>query len=88
MGSFSIWHWLIVLVVVAILFGTSKLRTLGGDVGAAVKGFKVGISEIESDSRSDVNNDNDAPYPLANGADRHTAASRPDSLGDRLPASQ
>lgn len=45
MGSFSIWHWLIVLVVVLIVFGTKKLRGAGGDLGAAVKGFKDAMKE-------------------------------------------
>jgi sec-independent protein translocase protein TatA len=43
MGSFSIWHWLIVLVVVLLIFGTKKLKNLGSDLGSAVKGFKDGI---------------------------------------------
>ena len=43
MGSFSIWHWLIVLAVVVVIFGTKKLRNVGGDLGAAVKGFKDGV---------------------------------------------
>jgi len=43
MGSFSIWHWLIVLVVVVLIFGTKKLRNLGTDLGGAVKGFKEGM---------------------------------------------
>jgi sec-independent protein translocase protein TatA len=43
MGSFSIWHWLIVLVVVLLIFGTKKLRNLGEDLGSAVKGFKEGM---------------------------------------------
>lgn len=43
MGSFSIWHWLIVLVVVILVFGTKKLGNVGGDLGKAVKGFKDGI---------------------------------------------
>jgi sec-independent protein translocase protein TatA len=45
MGAFSIWHWLIVLAVVALIFGTKKLRNLGGDVGEAVKGFKDAVNE-------------------------------------------
>lgn len=45
MGSFSIWHWLIVLVVVLLVFGTKKLRNIGSDLGGAVKGFKEGIKE-------------------------------------------
>jgi sec-independent protein translocase protein TatA len=43
MGSLSIWHWLIVLVVVVLIFGTKKLRNIGQDLGGAVKGFKEGI---------------------------------------------
>jgi len=43
MGSFSIWHWLIVLAVVLLVFGTKKLRNIGSDLGGAVKGFKEGI---------------------------------------------
>ncbi len=45
MGSFSIWHWLIVLVVVLLIFGTKKLRNIGSDLGSAVKGFKEGMKE-------------------------------------------
>jgi sec-independent protein translocase protein TatA len=43
MGSLSIWHWLIVLVIVMLVFGTPKLRNLGADLGGAVKGFKEGL---------------------------------------------
>jgi sec-independent protein translocase protein TatA len=43
MGSFSIWHWLIVLAIIVLIFGTKKLRNLGGDLGSAVKGFKDGM---------------------------------------------
>ena len=45
MGSFSIWHWLIVLVIVMLVFGTKKLRNIGQDLGGAVKGFKEGMKE-------------------------------------------
>jgi sec-independent protein translocase protein TatA len=47
MGSFSIWHWLIVLVIVLLIFGTKKLRNLGGDVGGAMKNFKEAMKEEE-----------------------------------------
>lgn len=47
MGSFSIWHWLIVLVVVMLVFGTKKLGNIGSDLGKAVKGFKDGIKGEE-----------------------------------------
>jgi histidine triad (HIT) family protein len=45
MGSFSIWHWLIVLVIIVLMFGTKKLRNIGQDLGGAVKGFKDGMKE-------------------------------------------
>jgi sec-independent protein translocase protein TatA len=47
MGSFSIWHWLIVLVIVMLVFGTKKLRNIGQDLGGAVKGFKDGMKPGE-----------------------------------------
>jgi len=50
MGSFSIWHWLIVLVIVMLIFGTKKLRNLGSDLGSAVKGFKDGMKSEEDKS--------------------------------------
>ena len=49
MGSFSIWHWLIVLVIVMLVFGTKKLGNIGGDLGKAVKGFKDGVKGAEED---------------------------------------
>ena len=45
MGSFSIWHWLIVLLVVVLIFGTKKLKNMGADLGSAVKGFKDGVRD-------------------------------------------
>lgn len=45
MGSFSIWHWIIVLVVVLLIFGTKRLRGAGRDLGEAVKGFKKGMAD-------------------------------------------
>lgn len=50
MGSLSIWHWLIVLVIVMLVFGTKKLRNVGQDLGGAVKGFKDGMKEGTSDA--------------------------------------
>ena len=47
MGSMSIWHWLIVLVVILLVFGTKKLGNMGGDIGKAVKGFKDGVKGEE-----------------------------------------
>jgi sec-independent protein translocase protein TatA len=45
MGSFSIWHWLIVLLIVVMVFGTKKLKNMGADLGGAVKGFKDGMKD-------------------------------------------
>ena len=45
MGSLSIWHWLIVLLIVMLIFGTKKLRNMGADLGGAVRGFKDGMRE-------------------------------------------
>ncbi len=47
MGSFSVWHWIIVLVIVLLVFGTKKLRNIGSDLGGAVKGFKDGMKKEE-----------------------------------------
>ncbi|MDC7715372.1 Sec-independent protein translocase subunit TatA [Vogesella sp. LYT5W] len=64
MGSFSIWHWLIVLLVVVLVFGTKKLRNIGEDLGGAVKGFKEGMKGAEGDKQEqggrviDVDQDN------------------------------
>ena len=45
MGSLSIWHWLIVLAIVVLVFGTGKLKNMGKDLGGAIKGFKEGMKE-------------------------------------------
>jgi sec-independent protein translocase protein TatA len=45
MGTFSIWHWLIVLLIIVLIFGTKKLKNIGSDLGGAVKGFKDGMKE-------------------------------------------
>lgn len=52
MGSFSIWHWLIVLIIVVLVFGTRKLRNLGSDLGGAVKGFKEGMKSADGEEMS------------------------------------
>jgi sec-independent protein translocase protein TatA len=51
MGSFSIWHWLIVLVIILLIFGTKKLRNVGQDLGGAVKGFKDGMKEANGETK-------------------------------------
>ncbi|TSE20251.1 Sec-independent protein translocase protein TatA [Tepidimonas alkaliphilus] len=55
MGSFSIWHWLVVLLIVVLVFGTKKLKNLGSDLGAAVKGFKDGMAHGTGSSDSAAN---------------------------------
>jgi sec-independent protein translocase protein TatA len=55
MGSFSIWHWLIVLVIVMLVFGTKKLRNMGQDLGGAVKGFKDGIKDGSAEANAAAN---------------------------------
>jgi len=58
MGSFSIWHWLVVLVIVALVFGTKKLRNMGGDLGTAIKSFRKGLSDgDEADKPSELKAD-------------------------------
>lgn len=63
MGGLSIWHWLIVLLVVVLVFGTKKLGNMGGDIGKAVKGFKDGVKGEE---------DKSAASPPAQVADKTT----------------
>jgi len=54
MGSISIWHWLIVLLVVVLIFGTKKLRNIGADLGGAVKGFKDGMKSDEDKAQANA----------------------------------
>ena len=51
MGSFSIWHWLIVLLIVVLVLGTSKLKNLGRDLGGGIKGFKEGLKEGQEETK-------------------------------------
>jgi sec-independent protein translocase protein TatA len=53
MGSFSIWHWLIVLLIVVVVFGTKKLKNIGSDLGGAVKGFKDGMKDVNGNPVTD-----------------------------------
>jgi sec-independent protein translocase protein TatA len=52
MGSFSVWHWLIVLLIVVLVFGTKKLKNIGSDLGSAVKGFKDGMRDGTSSAEA------------------------------------
>ena len=51
MGGLSIWHWLIVLLVIVLVFGTKKLRNVGSDLGSAVKGFKEGMQGADEPAK-------------------------------------
>jgi sec-independent protein translocase protein TatA len=53
MGTFSIWHWLIVLLVIILVFGTAKLKNVGKDLGGAIKGFKEGIKDGTEEAGAD-----------------------------------
>ena len=55
MGSFSIWHWMIVLLIVVLVFGTKKLKNIGSDLGGAVKGFKDGVRDGSANAPTDPN---------------------------------
>jgi sec-independent protein translocase protein TatA len=69
MGSLSIWHWLIVLLIVVMVFGTKKLKNIGSDLGGAVKGFKDGMK----DGTSPAADDKSAPaQQVANAAEKTT----------------
>ncbi|MEY2619493.1 MAG: hypothetical protein RL522_2495 [Pseudomonadota bacterium] len=52
MGTFSIWHWLIVLLIIVLVFGTKKLKNIGSDLGGAVKGFKDGMKDGSAQAES------------------------------------
>ena len=68
-GGISIWQLLIVLVIVLLLFGTKKLRNMGGDLGGAIKGFRSSIKEVKA-------GDSDSEDPET--ADQHAEASQED----------
>lgn len=65
MGSISIWHWLIVLVIVMLVFGTKKLGNMGGDLGKAVKGFKDGMKGAEDEAAAAAKNSGVPPQKVA-----------------------
>jgi sec-independent protein translocase protein TatA len=73
MGGLSIWHWLIVLVIVALVFGTKRLRNIGEDVGAAIRSFRKGMQEGDGDSQAQLKADPPAAAPAQPGkaADNH-----------------
>lgn len=58
MGALSIWHWLIVLVIIMLVFGTKKLRNIGSDLGGAVRGFKEGVKDGTEQATNETKQDN------------------------------
>lgn len=88
MGSFSIWHWLIVLLIVVLVFGTKKLRNIGSDVGGAMKNFKDAMNEekgsdpaplsnIKNEATSNLIEAEVAEVPAPKAAPRKRAAAKP-----------
>ena len=65
MGSMSIWHWVIVLVVVMLIFGTKKISNIGGDLGKAVKGFKDGVKGEEDKANPNAPSTTQPPQQVA-----------------------
>lgn len=65
MGSFSIWHWLVVLLIIILVFGTKKLGNIGKDLGSAIKNFKEGLREEENQTdktTEDTSDEKDKPH--------------------------
>ncbi|MBP0049473.1 Sec-independent protein translocase subunit TatA [Marinobacterium sp. AK62] len=82
LGGISIWQLLIVLVIIILLFGTKKLRNIGGDLGGALKSFKKAVNEDEAESKSDeqkkISSEDDAQF-----RDSDTTATKSDTKSDK-----
>ncbi len=72
MGSFSIWHWLIVLLIIVLIFGTKKLKNIGSDLGGAVKGFKDGVRDGSTTADTPVPPQSQVSAPPPPPADKTT----------------
>ncbi|MFN3375677.1 MAG: Sec-independent protein translocase subunit TatA [Burkholderiaceae bacterium] len=68
MGTFSLWHWLIVLLIVVLVFGTKKLKNIGSDLGSAVKGFKDGMRDGSTTDNAAASTATPVPGQVANQA--------------------
>ncbi len=64
-GLDSVWHWLILLIIVALVFGTSKLRNVGGDLSAAIKNFRKGLQDDDTDDSAKLKADKAESQPSA-----------------------
>ena len=76
MGTMSIWHWLIVLIIVMLLFGTKKIKNIGTDLGAAIKGFKEGVREGTAETPAAGN----PPAANPTGVTNSTAQADPNTI--------
>ena len=83
MGSFSIWHWLLVLAVVILVFGTKKLSSLGTDVGGAIKNFKKAMNEGEAEGKEVAKQIKQSLGADADFTDSKTESKTPDGNNDR-----
>ena len=79
MGSFSIWHWLIVLVVVIVIFGTKKLSSVGTDVGSAIKNFKKAMNDGEAEGKEEAKRIKQSLNPDAEFPESRTPEQKPSS---------
>ncbi len=87
MGTFSIWHWLIVLLVVVLIFGTKKLKNIGSDLGGAVKGFKDGMKS-GSDLGGAVKGFKDGMKSGSEGVEPGAAAGPPPQVGTQAKSAE
>jgi sec-independent protein translocase protein TatA len=76
MGSFSIGHWLIVLLIVVLIFGTKRLKSIGSDLGGAIKGFKKGMNEEEDKASAEPQKRLESDEPDADFPERKNDKSR------------
>ena len=77
MGSFSVWHWLIVLLIVVLIFGTKKLKNIGGDVGGAVNEFKKAMNEDKVEEIADKTQTTNFGNTIAGEVTKKPAAKKP-----------
>jgi sec-independent protein translocase protein TatA len=75
-GGISIWQLLIIALIIVLLFGTKKLRTLGGDLGGALKGFKQAVKDDDKDGKND-------PDQLADDSDGVNISARTEKTQDK-----
>lgn len=83
MGGISIWQLLIIAVIVVLLFGTNKLRTLGSDLGSSIKGFKKAMGD-EDDKGKEKDHANDADFNAKLADKQQTEAKKEDVKNDKV----